>query len=126
NLKIASRIFRGIYMNIFVEGIQGSGKTTLINKLAKDLKSHKTFFEGDYNPLELAWCSYLDNETYQKLFLKYPCIKDLSHKEDNYYVIPYTKTNKQDEKFYLEMEAYEIYNGRIPFESFKEIIFRRY
>src|SRR5690606_4747415 len=24
------------------------------------------------------------------------------------------------------MEAYEIYNGRIPFESFKEIIFRRY
>src|SRR5690606_13299315 len=34
--------------------------------------------------------------------------------------------NKQDEQFYHEMEDYEIYNGRIPFQKFKEIIFRRF
>jgi len=113
-------------MNIFIEGIQGSGKTTLIKKLSKDMKSHKTFFESDYNPLELAWCSYLDKEQYNKLLIKYPCIKDLTHKEDQFYVVPYTKTNKQDETFYLEMEQYEIYNGRVSFQKFKEILFRRF
>jgi thymidylate kinase len=46
-------------MNIFIEGIKGSGKTMLNKKLAVDLSDHKAYFEGNYNPLELAWCSYL-------------------------------------------------------------------
>ena len=43
-------------VNYFVEGLQGSGKSTLVKRLSERLPDHKAFHEGDYSPVELAWC----------------------------------------------------------------------
>ena len=44
-------------MNYFVEGLQGSGKSTLLEKLARRYPACTVFREGDYSPVELAWCA---------------------------------------------------------------------
>ena len=51
-------------MNYFIEGIQGAGKSTLVGKLSEMKPDHKVFREGDHNPVELAWCAYVDKKTY--------------------------------------------------------------
>ena len=44
-------------MNYFVEGIQGAGKTTMVKKLKEKYPDYQVFCEGDYSPVELAWCA---------------------------------------------------------------------
>ena len=63
-------------MNYFIEGIQGAGKSTLVNRLAEKLPDDHLFREGDYNPVELAWCSYLTKEQYEAVLGKYAEIAD--------------------------------------------------
>ena len=55
-------------MNYFIEGIQGAGKSTLVGRLAEMLPGHRVFHEGDYSPVELAWCAYLTEEQYRNMF----------------------------------------------------------
>ena len=43
--------------NYFIEGLQGAGKSTLVQKLSAHLPEHTVFREGDYSPVELAWCT---------------------------------------------------------------------
>ena len=40
--------------NIFIEGIQGAGKSTLVNRLAQRLPEYSVYREGDLSPVELA------------------------------------------------------------------------
>ncbi len=54
-------------MNYFVEGLQGSGKSTLVGRLSEKYADYKVYREGDYNPTELAWCSYVSKEKYDEL-----------------------------------------------------------
>ncbi len=63
-------------MNYFIEGVQGAGKSTLAGRLAKELPDYHVFREGDYNPVELAWCSYLTKEQYDAVLEKYAGIAD--------------------------------------------------
>ena len=67
-------------MNYFVEGLQGSGKSTLVEKLAKGLKEKhpdlKPIREGDYSPVDLAWCAYVDRPTFHTIMTKYPSLRD--------------------------------------------------
>ena len=42
-------------MNYFVEGLQGSGKSTLINRLSERHPDCQPVREGEYSPVELAW-----------------------------------------------------------------------
>ncbi len=58
-------------MNYFVEGLQGAGKSTLVGKLSDRFPRHQVFREGDYNPVELAWCSYLTKEQYEAALGRY-------------------------------------------------------
>ena len=53
-------------MNYFVEGIQGAGKSTMDGKLAKEYPDYTVFREGDYSPVELAWCAYVEKQDIQK------------------------------------------------------------
>ena len=117
-------------MTYFVEGIQGSGKSTLVKFLSEKCPDHKVIEEGDYSPVELAWCAYMGMEDYQAAIEKYPSLKPeieaKTHFEDDHAVVCYTKIRTDDRGFYQAFERYEIYNNRVSFERFKEIVLKRY
>lgn len=116
--------------NIFIEGIQGSGKSTLTTRLAQKYTDYQPYREGDLSPVELAWCSYMTLEDYQKALEKYGDyaeeIKKNTREEQGRYVVSYTRILTEQREFYEYMESFEIYNGRIPYEQLEEIILSRY
>ncbi|MDW2797479.1 hypothetical protein RZO55_07815 [Clostridium boliviensis] len=116
--------------NIFVEGIQGSGKSTLLNKLQKDMPEYTVYREGDISPIELAWCSYMTKEQYEKICIQYKDIyKELeAHTvtEEDKKITAYTQILTDIQGFHKYMEQFEIYNGNIKFNLFKKIILERY
>ncbi len=121
-------------MTYFIEGLQGAGKTTLVANLSKKLPEHKVFREGDYSPVELAWCAYLAEDQYAKILSKYSKIADEIRQnttEEMYgskthYVVTYTQILTDIPGFHKDLEQYEIYNGRIDKKTFEDIIFSRY
>ena len=110
-------------MNYFVEGLQGSGKSTLVRKLSEKYPDHKAICEGEYSPVELAWCAYVDKETYNGIIKKYDNIRDeiveKSHEEDGRMIICYTKIITDIPGFHKDLEQHEIYNGRLNPDAFK-------
>ena len=117
-------------MNYFVEGIQGSGKSTLVRLLAEKYKDYTVFHEGDYSPVELAWCTWMDDEAYEKTLEKYPALRDeIMEKtvtEGTHKVMRYTQIITDITGFHKDMEQYEIYNGRLDWNRFREIVLTRY
>ena len=118
------------FITYFVEGIQGSGKSTLVKLLSEKCPDHRVLEEGDYSPVELAWCAYIDRDRYIDIMDHFsalkPEIEAKTHFEDDHAVVCYTKIRTDDRSFYQAMEKYEIYNNRISFERFKEIVLKRY
>lgn len=116
--------------NIFIEGIQGTGKSTLSSRLAKELPDYHVYHEGDISPVELAWCSYMTKEKWEEMLQKYPAlaeeIKAKVTMEGDYYITAYTRILAESRAFYEDMEQYEIYNGRVDFHFFHDVIMRRY
>ncbi len=116
--------------NIFIEGIQGTGKSTLLTKISMQRPEYRAYREGDISPVELAWCSYMSEEEFGKALEKFPHlqeeIKAKSVQEGDYYITAYTLILAEDRAFYEYMEAYEIYNARVSFERFREVIMSRY
>ena len=116
-------------MNYFIEGLQGSGKSTIAARLADMIPGAYLFAEGDYSPVELAWCAYMTREQYAAEIKKFPSLKDeIANKtfwEGDRAIVCYTKIRTDAEGFYPAFEKYEIYNGRISPEEFRNIIFRR-
>ena len=78
-------------MTYFVEGIQGSGKSTLVKLLSEKCPDRKVLEEGDYSPIELAWCAYMGMEDYQAALEKYPYLRAeielKTHFEDEHAVV---------------------------------------
>lgn len=137
-------------MNYFIEGIQGSGKSTLVRKISEKYTDYKAIHEGDYSPVELAWCAYVDKKKYSEILDKYSDIrseierksfeeksfreKNLNEKsfgtksigEDDYMIICYTQIITDIPGFHKDLEQYEIYNGRVDKDSFKDIVLKRF
>ena len=124
-------------MNYFIEGIQGAGKSTLVARLAEKLPGYRVFHEGDYSPVELAWCAYLTKEQYEYILEKYTDIAeelknnttiepDYKNESDKRYVLTYTRVITDIPGFHKDLEQYEIYNNRIKREEFEEIIMSRF
>ena len=117
-------------MNYFVEGLQGSGKSTLVGRLSEKYADYKVYREGDYNPTELAWCSYVSKEKYDEILEKYSGIKSMiqekSFEENGKMVICYTQILTDVPGFHKDLEQYEIYNNRRTKEEFRRIILDRY
>ena len=117
-------------MNYFIEGIQGAGKSTLVNRLAEKLPQYQVFREGDYNPVELAWCTYMNKEQYDGMMQKYAPIADEikanTHTEQDKCIVTYTRIITDISGFHKDLEQYEIYNGRVIKEEFEQIILSRY
>ena len=116
--------------NIFIEGMQGCGKTTLLRNLSQSLEGYHAYWEGDISPVELAWCSYMTQEEYQKVIDKYAPLREEivknTKEEEGYRIVSYTRILAENRSFYEEMEEFEIYNGRKSFQEFRDIIFKRF
>lgn len=116
--------------NFFIEGLQGAGKSTFVQKLSAELTDYKVFCEGDYSPVELAWCAYVTEEQYHNVLMKYPTLRDeIKQKtvvEGEHRIICYTKILTDAPNFHRDLEAYEIYNGNYDIESFENVILSRF
>ena len=116
--------------NVYIEGIQGTGKTTLLRLLGRQLPDYHVYWEGDYCPVELAWCTYMTEAEYQQALADFPDLIDEIKKrttvEGDRYIIEYTRILAERRDFYEYMERFEIYNGRRPLEEFKQILLTRY
>lgn len=116
--------------NIFIEGIQGTGKTTMLRLLGQQLPEYKVYWEGDYSPVELAWCSYMTETEYEQAIVKFPDLKEefekWTTKEGKHFIVQYTRIMAERREFYEYMENFEIYNARRPLTEFKEILLKRY
>ena len=116
--------------NIFIEGIQGSGKSTLMQKLSEGLPEYSRYAEGDISPVELAWCSYMTASQYEEMLSKYPDIQEeirkWTAKEGEHYIVAYTRIITDYPGFHKDLEQYEIYNGRRTLAELKEIVLGRY
>jgi len=116
--------------NIFIEGIQGMGKSTLVNSLSNAIPEFHVCREGDYSPVELAWCTWMSEEDYNAVLELYAPIRDEIIKntvrEKEHFIVTYTRIITDIPGFHKELEKYEVYNGRKSLQDFKEIIFARY
>ena len=117
-------------MNYFVEGLQGSGKSTLVRKLSEKHQSFMAVMEGDYSPIELAWCAWMDESQYSEVIDRWKELQEQissqSHKEGDHWIVCYTHVKSEDRSFYHQLENYEVYNGRTTFEQYKSIVLTRY
>lgn len=120
----------GEIMNYFVEGIQGSGKSTLVRKLSEKFPGCTAVMEGDYSPVELAWCARMSEAQYSEILEQWKDLRDQirskSHQEGDCRIVCYTQIRSENRDFYRQLEKYEIYNGRTAFEEFREIVLTRY
>lgn len=116
--------------NIFIEGIQGTGKTTLLRTLGQQMPTYHVYWEGDYSPVELAWCTYMTESEYRQAVEKFPEVADeiekWTTKENEHFIVQYTRILAENRAFYEYMEQFEIYNGRKTLEEFKRILLHRY
>lgn len=116
--------------NYFVEGLQGAGKSTMVKVLLDELPEYEVFREGDYSPVELAWCAYVTENQYRDILAKYPALEnEISGKtivEGDYRIICYTQILTDVVGLHKDLEQYEIYNGNLDRNSFEKIILERY
>lgn len=116
--------------NVYIEGIQGTGKTTLLRLLGQQLPDYHVYWEGDYCPVELAWCTYMTEAEYRQALADFSDLIDEIKKrttvEGDRYVIEYTRILAERRDFYEYMERFEIYNGRRSLEELKQILLTRY
>ena len=136
-------------MNIFIEGLQGSGKSTLLQKLSEKHPAYHVYREGDYCPVELAWCSYMTAEEYAEALERYPALAEeirrrtvlegggcgvpeggrdgmaaehVAPAEGAHHIVEYTRILTDEPGFHRYMEQFEIYNGRKPLREFEKIV----
>lgn len=116
--------------NIFIEGIQGMGKSTLLQAIAERHPNLKVCREGDYSPVELAWCARMTEEEYQGALSRYPSIeaeiRANTFREDGRRIVTYTKILTDLPGFHKDLERFELYNGRVSREMLEQTVQSRY
>lgn len=113
---------------ILVEGIPGSGKTTIAQRIAGFLSDYKPtnfYQEGDAHPADLAWCACIPKERFEEIIDQFPTyeqqMKQHMYEEDGYFIVPYTRFPIEDKAFYQRMEDCEVYNKRVGFKVFSRL-----
>lgn len=116
--------------NVFVEGIQGMGKSTLLNAVFDAASEFHVCREGDYSPVDLAWCAWMSKEEYEEVLKRYNPIRDEiiknTFREQQNFIVTYTKIITDIPNFHKDLERYEVYNKRKTLQDLKELIFSRY
>ncbi|MCM1991621.1 thymidylate kinase [Oceanirhabdus seepicola] len=121
---------------ILVEGIPGSGKSTISNKIKEYLESKgikvKLYSEGDAHPADLGWNACLTIDEYKEVVKDNPEIEDKLKEntkfEGDYVVIAYTKLGlpMKGSELIKYLETKEVYDGKATLEIFKELHFQRW
>jgi hypothetical protein len=113
---------------ILVEGIPGSGKTTISRKIAEQLSEYKKtiyYEEGDSHPADLAWCACIPTEHFDDIIKRFPAyeapMKQYMYQESGYIIVPYTRFSIEDPSFYQLMESYEVYDNRVGLDTFVDL-----
>lgn len=116
--------------NIFIEGLQGTGKTTLMGRMQQQMPAYRGYREGDLSPIALTWCSYMTERQYEEVCRRYEALQSeiVAHTliEGKRRIVAYTQVLTDIPGFHRFMEQFEIYNGHVDGETFKEIQLRRY
>ena len=106
--------------------------------MAMEHPEYQVYREGDYCPVELAWCAWLSEEEYAAVCEKYPAVQGEIEQwtvREHYdsgcgvaekYIVPYTRIITDEPGFHKYMEQFEIYQGRKSAEEFQQIILKRY
>ncbi len=116
---------------LLIEGIPGSGKTTLSARLHEYLAKHgvqaRLYQEGDSNPVDLGWHARLTMQEYERLCSEHPAMQasiqvNTSFEEDHA-LIGYLHLTPADEAEALRsfFEAHEVYDGRVSPEVFSSL-----
>ena len=99
-------------MNYFVEGLQGSGKSTMVRKLSERNPGYTAVLEGEYSPVELSWCAYVNNDQYKEILNRYPdlrsAIEKKTYSEGSRKIICYTKIVTDNRAFYQDLEQHRL------------------
>lgn len=119
---------------ILVEGIQGSGKSTIAQKISDYLKPQNQavtlYAEGQPHPADLAWNACVPMGELDGLLLKYkniePQIKNNMRVEGGNAIIAYTLVETEEYSFYQDFEKYEVYNNKVPPNAFRELHYSRW
>jgi len=116
--------------NILIEGLQGAGKSTLLECISAEIPELHVCREGDYSPVDLAWCTWMTEKEYHQILSRYQPLREEiiknTIKEGNHYVVTYTKILTDIPNFHRELESFEIYNGRKTLKKFQEIVCSRH
>lgn len=93
--------------NVFIEGIQGSGKSTLFNRIFNAVPAFHVCREGDYSPIDLAWCTWMSKEEYETVLKRYKPIQNEiiknTFQEQGHFVVTYTKIITDIPNFHKEL-----------------------
>lgn len=119
---------------IMIEGIPGSGKSTFAKRIADfhtncGLKTN-LYNEGGFHPADLAWNACIPVESINRVLMPYESIRNEidknTHIEGDCAIISYTQVKTDDKAFFKEMEAREVYDGRVPFDVFSGLHCKRW
>lgn len=117
-------------LNLFIEGLQGAGKSTFVQRYSDRRTDYQVFREGDYSPVELAWCAYVTEEQYADVLSRYSSIeaqiRQKTVTEGCHKIICYTQILTDTPGFHKDLERYEIYNGNLDRVSFENVILERF
>ncbi|WP_240841392.1 hypothetical protein [Acidaminobacter sp. JC074] len=120
---------------ILIEGIPGSGKTTISRRLADELSNdgYKVLHvnEGGSHPADLSWQSILTEKEFKALVEKYPSYKEVLNKhtliEDELAITAYTCLGlDKTSDLYKYLEKREIYSIDADIETFKRAHINRW
>lgn len=114
---------------IILEGIAGTGKTTYMRRLKKDLSAHgypvEIFEEGTHPYLDLAYSARLTTDQKTRLKTAFPELKSAIDAAavfiDDMIILPYTKINptKSVHSFYEMCESFNLHH-QDDFKDYKE------